>query len=201
MSLSEAGNGPAAFASGVVGRAKDALRRIREDAPEVLREAKARVVTPTAGLRKAPTVRLPLPGGKFATFATDRVRARPAMSSTLSGFIGLNAIALGFMGTFFPRRVADFLGVPASRGAVVALFGLRELVTGYALVSDPTRTPVLLARLAFDAVDVAILKSAADDPFNPKRENAEGALKAVLAIAALDLIAAVRLSTVKRNCD
>jgi hypothetical protein len=201
MSLSEAAAGAAAPHPGVVGRAKDAWRRVQTEAPEALRRARQKVVAPTAGLKQGPSIRLPLPGGRSASFATDRVRARPAVSSTISGFVGLNAIALGFMGTFFPRRVADFVGVDASRGAVVTLFGLRELATGYALVSDPTRTPVLWTRLLFDAFDIAVLKAAADDPFNAKRKNAEGALCAVAAITALDLIAAARLSTVKRNCD
>lgn len=182
---------------GFASRAKAAFAR----APEALKQARRRFQTPTAGLTRAPSVRLPLPGGKSATFATDRVRARPAVSSTLSGFIGLNAIALGFLGTFFPRRTANAVGLHASRGAVVGLFGLREFVTGYALVSDPTRTPVLWTRLLFDAFDIAVLKAAADDPFNRKRRNAELALKAVVAITLLDLVAAARLSTVKRNCD
>lgn len=201
MSLSEAGTGAASPQPGVVDRAKDAWRRVQTEAPEALRRTRERIVTPTAGLKQGPSIRLPMPGGMHATFATDRVRARPAVSPTVSGFIGLNAIALGFLGTFFPRRVANFVGIDASRGAVVALFGLRELATGYALVSDPTRTPVLWARLLFDAFDIAVLKAAADDPFNRKRRNAEGVLKAVVAITVLDLIAAARLSTVKRNCD
>lgn len=165
-------------------------------------EAKARVQGAIPRMPdRAPSVTLPMPGGKSATFVTDRVRARPALSSTLSGTLGLNAIALGVLGTFFPRRVSNFLGVNASRGAVVSLFGLRELVSGYALVSDPTRTGALWSRVLFDVFDIAVLKAAADDPFNKKRGNARGALCVVLTVSALDLIAAVRQSTVKRNCE
>lgn len=156
---------------------------------------------PFRSLARSPSVTLRLPGGARVRLATDRVRARPALTPTLSGAIGLTAIGLGLAGTFFPRRIANLVGLPASRASIVTLFGLRELATGYALVSDPTRTPALWGRVAFDLVDMAVLKGAADDHRNPKRDNAHAALTAVLAVAALDLVAAWRMSTVKRNCE
>ncbi|HYF22019.1 MAG TPA: hypothetical protein VD929_01340 [Caulobacteraceae bacterium] len=161
---------------------------------ETIRHARA-----PSGPDRAPTLRVPLGKGRYMRVSTDRVRARPAVTPTLSGALGLGAIGLGVLGTFFPRRVAGFLGIPANRASVVALFGLRELATGYSLVSDPTMAPTLWARVAGDVFDAAVLR-AADNPSNPKRDNARAALAFVLVVGALDLIAAGRMSTVDRNC-
>jgi hypothetical protein len=59
---------------------------------------------------------------------------------------------------------------------------------------------VLWARVAGDVFDIAALK-ALDSPKNPKRGNARLALGLVLAISALDVVAAVRMSGVRRNCE
>ena len=74
-----------------------------------------------------------------------------------------------------------------------------ELATGVTLASDPTRADALWARVAGDALDVAALAPLARAD-NPKRRNARLALGVVLAVTALDLIAAVRMTAVKRNC-
>ena len=80
-----------------------------------------------------------------------------------------------------------------------AVFGARELWSGYSLAGDPTRIDVLWARVAADVFDIAAL-SALSGPGNPKRGNARLALGAVIAIAGLDLVTALRMSTVQRNC-
>jgi hypothetical protein len=148
---------------------------------------------------RAPKVTLPI-GGKKAELATDRVRAAPALTPTLSGAIGLTAIGLGVAGLFFPKAVKRTLGVTAPTPVVQAAFGARELASGYILASDPTRSDVLWARVAGDVFDIACLK-ALDKPENPKRGNARAALGFVLAVTALDVVTAVRMSTVKRTCD
>lgn len=55
------------------------------------------------------------------------------------------------------------------------------------------------ARVAGDLFDLSVL-SAASIPQNRKRHNARFALKAVALITALDVLAAIRLSNVRRNC-
>jgi hypothetical protein len=148
---------------------------------------------------RSPHTVIRLPGQPAIKLATDRVRARPAVSPNLSMMIGMTAIGLGAWGSLFPNSVKRALGVRSPPGLVRAVFGARELWSGYSLAGDPTRVDVLWARVAADAFDVAAL-AALTGPSNPKRGNARLALGAVLGIAALDLVTAVRMSTVQRNC-
>ncbi len=150
-------------------------------------------------LTRSPTVRIPRRGREPIQFSTDRVRAAPALTPTLAGSLGMGAIGLGVLGTLFPKSVARWLGLPAYRLPVIALFGLRELYTGYTLAADPTKSQVLWQRVAGDLFDIAIL-GAASVPPNRKRHNARFALKAVLIITALDVLAAYRMTDVRRNC-
>lgn len=148
---------------------------------------------------RQPKVTLPI-GKKGIEVATDRVRAVPAITPTLSGMIGMTAIGLGVTGLFFPKAVARSLGLNAPASAVRLLFGAREMWSGVSLVSDPTRSEVLWARVAADVFDIAVLR-ALDNPRNNRRGATRGALAFVLGVTALDLITAVRMSTVQRNCE
>jgi hypothetical protein len=148
---------------------------------------------------RAPGMTLPI-GRNRIVLHTDRVRAIPALTPTLSGMIGMTAIGLGFAGLFFPGAVKRALGVRAPDGVVRSVFGLREMWSGYSLVGDPTRSGVLWARAAGDVFDVAALK-ALDRPGNPRRGAARLALGFVLAVTALDVVAAVRMSAVRRTCE
>jgi hypothetical protein len=148
---------------------------------------------------RSPHTVLSLPGRPPMRLATDRVRAKPAVTPQLSMLIGMTAIGLGVWGSLFPRSVKRTLGVTAPTAAVVSLFGARELWSGFKLAEDPTRVGVLWARVGADLFDIAAL-AALSNPANPKRGNAGLALGAVLAITALDVVTAVRMSTVQRNC-
>ncbi|MDP1872879.1 hypothetical protein [Phenylobacterium sp.] len=147
----------------------------------------------------SPSTTLPLPGGGRMRLATDRVRAKPALSPQISFMLGQNAIGLGVWGLFFPRGVQRFLGLNTSPQTTQILFGAREMATGMSLFSDPTRAGVLWARVAGDVFDIAVL-SALNRRSNPKRGNARLALGVVLAVTALDVITAARMTNVKRNC-
>ena len=148
---------------------------------------------------RSPHTVLRLPGQPPIRLATDRVRARPAVSPNLSFMIGVTAIGLGMWGTLFPGSVKRTLGVRSPENVVRAIFGARELWSGYSLAGDPTRVEVLWARVAGDVFDIAAL-AGLSGPSNAKRGAARLALGAVLGIAALDLVTAVRMSTVQRNC-
>lgn len=149
---------------------------------------------------RSPSTALGLPGGKRVTLATDRVRAKPALTPTLSGMLGQNAIGLGVWGTFFPHHVNRTLGMDAHPAVIRTAFGLREFYTGFSLVGDPTRTGVLWTRVAGDVFDLGLLSSL-NRADNPKRGNVRVALGVVAVVTALDVLAAVRMSTVKRTCD
>ena len=151
-------------------------------------------------LARAPSTRLPLPSGRSMSLSTDRVRAVPAIEPALSQMIGTTALTLGLWGLLFPNAVKRTLGVRSPPGVVRLLFGAREMATGVALSSDPTKAEVLWGRVAADVFDIAVLSSLAR-PTNPSRRMAKAGLAFVLAVTALDLVTAVRMSTVKRNCE
>ena len=148
---------------------------------------------------RSPGMNVPLPGRKRIHFETDRVRAAPALTPTLSGALGMGAIGLGFWGLLFPDAVARFLGLPKNKPVIRSIFGVRELATGYTLAADPTRTDALWARVAGDVLDLVVLRMLVT-PKNPKAGNARFAQNAVLLITALDVLAAIRMSNVQRNC-
>jgi len=141
-----------------------------------------------------------LPGGKTFTVATDRVRAKPAVSPQISFALGQNAIGLGLWGLLAPRGVNRFLGIKGSAAGTRLLFGAREMASGVALFSDPTQSKALWARVAGDVFDVLVL-SGLSGRSNPKRGNVRLALGVVAAVTLLDVITAVRMTGVKRNCD
>ena len=149
--------------------------------------------------RRSPSLSIPRPGKPPMHLSTDRVRASPALSPQVSMVIGATALGLGMWGTFFPKSVQSTLGVKGSNAAVRGLFGVRELASGVTLLSDPSRADVLWMRAAADIFDIAVLR-ALDKPENPQRGAARIALGMVLAVTALDIGTAVRMSTVRRNC-
>ncbi len=148
---------------------------------------------------RSPGMNVPLPGRRRIHISTDRVRAAPALTPTLSSALGISAIGLGFWGLLFPDAVARFLGLPRNKPLIRSLFGVRELYTGYALAGDPTRPGTLWARVAGDVLDLVVLRVLVN-PRNPKAGNARFAQNAILLITALDVLAALRMSNVQRNC-
>jgi hypothetical protein len=195
MTLAETGqarpNGRGADLSNVVAKVRDNVSNLKE-----------RVSWPPTrrleNLARSPRIRLGPPGRKMR-LSTDRVRAAPAISPTLSMNIGMTAIGLGLWGFFFPRAVKRTLGIRAPWPVVQGLFGLRELWTGFTLAGDPTKYEMLWTRVAGDVFDIAVLR-ALDNPRNPQRGVAKAALGFVLAVTALDVITAMRMTNVKRNC-
>lgn len=149
---------------------------------------------------KAPSRTFRLPGGKTMSLSTDRVRAKPAVTPQISFLLGQNAIGLGLWGLLAPGSVNRFLGLSNSTLNTRVLFGAREMASGMTLFTDPTSTSALWGRVAGDIFDIAVL-SGLTYRANPKRGNAKLALGVVLAVSALDLVAAVRMSKVKRTCE
>ncbi|PZQ59969.1 MAG: hypothetical protein DI570_15230 [Phenylobacterium zucineum] len=175
--------------------------------PKPRRRGKAATVSPPptpierpapATPQTTPTRTFRLPGGASMTLSTDRVRARPALTPQVSFALGQNAIGLGLWGLCAPKGVNRFLGLTNSPQATQVLFGARELATGVALFSDPTRASALWARVAGDAFDIAVLSRLVRQS-HPRRRNARVALGVVLAVTALDLVAAIRMSRVDRT--
>jgi hypothetical protein len=163
------------------------------------RGAPSRALEKIEDFVRSPSLALPRRGKPAMRLHTDRVRAKPAITPQLSMMIGMTAIGLGVWGTLFPRSVQKTLGVSAPATTIRAVFGARELWSGYSLAGDPTKSGVLWARVAGDVFDIAVLRSL-DRAANPKRGTARLALGLVLAVTALDVVTAVRMSNVQRNC-
>ncbi len=163
-----------------------------------VREPRSAQISAIENFLRSPHMSIPRMGRPPIRLATNSVRAAPDPSATVSQMIGMTASALGLWGLLFPHSVKRTLGVRAPPGVIRAVFGARELWSGVNLSSDPTRTEILWARVAADVFDIAALKGLSR-PTNPRSGAARFALGAVLAITALDLITAARMSTVRRN--
>src|SRR4051794_33510555 len=88
-------------------------------------------------MMRSPKLSLRRTGKPDFTIHVDRVRAKPAVSPTLSMNLGVGAIGLGLWGALFPGHVKRTLGVRSPEPVVRALFGARELVTGFTLAANP----------------------------------------------------------------
>jgi hypothetical protein len=174
-------------------------RRSREAPPPSEPQGSPPEISAWENFLRSPHTAIRLPGRPPIRLATDNVRAKPAVTPQISMTIGMTAIGLGIWGSLFPRSVKRALGIAAPTVAVAAAFGARELWSGFKLAEDPTRIDVLWTRVGADVFDIAVL-GALNNRSNPKRGNARLALGAVLAITALDVLTAVRMSTVQRNC-
>ncbi|HVO91150.1 MAG TPA: SRPBCC family protein [Casimicrobiaceae bacterium] len=76
---------------------------------------------------------------------------------------------------------------------MIRLFGAREVASGLAILMHPDRSVGVKARLAGDALDLALLLAALRDTPASRRPRVAGATAAVLGVAALDALCAHRL--------
>ncbi|TPG59126.1 hypothetical protein EAH89_07200 [Roseomonas nepalensis] len=111
----------------------------------------------------------------------------------LSRFLGWFSIALGLAELLGGRSLARQLGMQRHTNLIRA-FGVREVANGAAILANPGSTPLLLARVAGDALDLAVL--AGTRVYGPReRTNARWAIAAVAGVTLLDLLCAARLGT------
>ncbi|MBC6982070.1 hypothetical protein [Caulobacter sp. 17J80-11] len=148
---------------------------------------------------RSPQIALPRPGKPPATVVIDRVRARPAVTPTLAGSLGVMGVGLGLVELFAARHLARWLGMSERSTGLIRAFGVREIATSFALMADPTRTRWLWARTAGDVLDYAALR-AADRADNPHAHRVRGVIGFILFAGVLDAVVAGRMSTVKRTC-
>ena len=111
---------------------------------------------------------------------------------TLARGLGWFSIGLGLMEVVATNRLGRMLGMEERKG-LVRLFGLREIAAGIGLLSQDHLAPWLWARVAGDALDLALLGGAfAGHP--ARRGNVGRAAGAVAGVTALDVYAGQRLS-------
>ena len=124
-------------------------------------------------------------------------RAQPGLPSSsakrLAKGLGWFSVGLGLTELFCPRAIAKISGVSNAHTGLIRLYGLRELASGIAIFSAEKPTGAVWSRVVGDAIDLASLGAAASSP-NTKRGRLAFATANVLAVTALDLIAAKQLS-------
>ena len=101
------------------------------------------------------------------------------------------SIALGAAELAMPKRMTRMLGV--SRGhRLIQLFGMRELAAGIGLLAPGKQAPWLWARVAGDALDIAMLGAAL--AVSRKRGTVAAMLAGVAAVTLADVVCAGQLT-------
>lgn len=112
------------------------------------------------------------------------------MKTTLSKALGIFSLGLGLAELTMPGKLARFLGVEGNEG-LLQMLGLREIVSGIAVLSDTDRAAFLWSRVGGDAIDLALLTSALIN--SRKKGSVALATASVAAVTALDVIGAMKL--------
>ena len=107
--------------------------------------------------------------------------------------LGWFSIGLGLTEVLSGGRLGQALGMEERTGLLRA-FGLREIVTGMGILSQPRPTAWVWGRVGGDVMDLAAL-CAACEPENPQRANVMAAIGTVAGVTAIDLWCAWRLTT------
>jgi uncharacterized membrane protein len=113
----------------------------------------------------------------------------------LAGFLGWFSIGLGLTQLVATRSFVRFIGVSddAENRALTRMVGLRELACGVGILTRPRPAGWVWARVAGDAMDLALLGNALTSGA-PRRDRVAAATAAVVGVTALDAYDAVRLS-------
>ena len=118
-----------------------------------------------------------------------------APHSTIGRGLGAFSVALGTIQLLAPRRVLDMAGLRADGTArrAVRVIGVRELVTGGGLLAGRARAPFAWARVAGDAMDLALLGGTAARR-GLRRDRTTATMGIVGLVSAADLAAGVLLA-------
>jgi uncharacterized membrane protein len=110
----------------------------------------------------------------------------------LGQILGLFSIGLGLAELIAPRAVGRAIGV-GEHPAIMRMVGVREIVTGLGMLSERAPGAWAWARVAGDAMDLALLGAATSSPdADPRRIAA--ATAGVLGVTALDVYSGQRLT-------
>ncbi|HEU4435440.1 MAG TPA: SRPBCC family protein [Pyrinomonadaceae bacterium] len=125
-------------------------------------------------------------------------RYEPGLPSSnakrLARGLGWFSLALGTTELLAPRFIARISGVSEDRTGMIRLFGLREIASGIGIFAQKNPAGAMWSRVAGDALDLTALGVACTSP-DAKRGRITFATANVLAVTALDVIAARQLSS------
>lgn len=103
--------------------------------------------------------------------------------------LGWASIALGAAEVLAPRALQRYLGLRHQEG-VLRVLGVREIMQGVDILANQNPTPGLWARVAGDALDLAVLGKGAAQSSRPG--NVFGAIAMVAGITLIDAVYARR---------
>src|SRR6185369_17072894 len=110
----------------------------------------------------------------------------------LGQILGLLSVGLGLAQVLAPRALGRAIGV-GDHPAIMRMVGVREIVTGLGILSERAPGAWAWARVAGDAIDLALLGAATSSPdADPRRIAA--ATAGVLGVTALDVYSGQRLT-------
>jgi hypothetical protein len=118
-------------------------------------------------------------------------RSHGHSAHALAQGLGWLSIGLGVAELAAPGNLARFLGME-ERTELIRIYGMREIATGLAILSQDDPTPWLWGRVGGDALDLATLATGLGRS-NPQRENVGLAVAAVAGVMALDVLCAQAL--------
>jgi len=109
--------------------------------------------------------------------------------------LGWFSIGLGISEILAGRGLAEALGMEG-RSWLLRAYGVREIASGVAILSQDTPRLGVWSRVVGDALDLATLASACTDD-NPRRNNVAVAIGAIAGITWLDYWCARRLHSAR----
>jgi uncharacterized membrane protein len=112
--------------------------------------------------------------------------------------LGWFSLGLGMTELLAPKFIARISGVSERRTGMIRLFGLREIASGIGIFAQKNPAQAVWSRVAGDVLDLTSLGVACTAP-DAKRGRITFATANVLAVTALDVIAAKQLSSGKKG--
>lgn len=155
----------------------------------------------TAARKLADDVRIAPIGRASRRHSSARRAAQPRSSAQqhsgerLARFLGYFSLALGLAELLAPRQMSELIGIDADEGnrKLLRAFGAREVLNGIAVLASDDPTKAMWGRVSGDALDLACLGTAMANSHNDRRRTAFATAN-VLAVAAADVVSAVRLT-------
>jgi uncharacterized protein YjeT (DUF2065 family) len=111
----------------------------------------------------------------------------------LASALGWFSIGLGLAEIVAPRALSKLIGVKGNHDALLRLFGLREMMSGLGILTQPRPAAWVWGRVGGDALDLACLGMALASP-DSDREKVLAALASVAGVTVADVICAIQLS-------
>src|SRR3954453_1984352 len=109
--------------------------------------------------------------------------------------LGWFSVGLGLAEILAPRALGRAIGVGygPGKGSILRAYGLREIAAGLGILSRRRPAAWMWARVAGDAMDLALLGAAMRGRNGRDRARIAGAIGAVVGVTALDYLTARRL--------